>query len=488
MPKIKKYLPFIALFFLILLLRSPSFFEPHWYFDEGVYSVFGKSILEGHSPYMYVWDHKPLGIYLIYSLAYLVPFDTLFVAKFFAFLSAFGSSLVLFLIARQAFSRKAAFIAAFTFGISSSLTFFDGNQANGEIFILPFLLFSIYLIEPFNKSINVKKIFWAGIFLGIASSIKQVAGIDLALLTVLLLLKEGRFFKNLLVLIWGFSSTILLTAFITLLLGTPLPDFWFAVVKFNFSYVVSRKLGILFNFLKFSLLFLIPILFLVRSKIAYFPLVIWLVIDLIGVLSGGQPYPHYLIQVLPVVSLIFAVALTYGGSAKLLRFVATGAGVFFIFLLGNSYFRIVPYGDVFSEWGYYNSFVKTALSGNYRTFEEVFSSRWAVDRNKKVVEYLNKNSSKNDYIYIWGGGTTSWLYNDLDRKIPSRYISFLHAEAIPEAPKQTINDLKERKPKFIVTTPHPTFEELTSLIDKNYLLDKEIDDVTIFKLKAQKED
>ena len=181
MLKIKKYLPFIVLFTLIFLLRLPSFFEPHWYFDEGVYSVFGKSILEGHSPYMYVWDHKPLGIYLIYSLADLAPFDTLFVAKFFAFLSAFGSSLVLFLIARQAFSRKAAFIAALTFGISSSLTFFDGNQANGETFILPPLLFSIYLIEPFNKNVNVKKIFWAGIFLGIASSIKQVAGVDLIL-------------------------------------------------------------------------------------------------------------------------------------------------------------------------------------------------------------------------------------------------------------------------------------------------------------------
>jgi len=109
---IKKYFPFLALVLIIFILRLPSFFEPHWYFDEGVYSLFGRAIVEGEIPYQYIWDHKPLGIYLIYSLAYMVPFDILIGAKILAFLSASASSILLYLIARQGFPKKVALTAS----------------------------------------------------------------------------------------------------------------------------------------------------------------------------------------------------------------------------------------------------------------------------------------------------------------------------------------------------------------------------------------
>src|SRR3989344_2042586 len=200
---IKKYFPFLALVLIIFILRLPSFFEPHWYFDDGVYSLFGRAIVEGEIPYQYIWDHKPLGIYLIYSLAYILPFDILVGAKILAFLSAVASSILLFLIARQAFPTKVALTAAFIFAAASSLPFFDGNQANGEIFLVTPVLLGIYLIEPFTKKANLKKLFFAGIAIGAAISIKQVAAVDLGLAILLMTLKDGNYIKNLAYLIVG---------------------------------------------------------------------------------------------------------------------------------------------------------------------------------------------------------------------------------------------------------------------------------------------
>ena len=482
---IKKYFPFIALVLIIFILRLPSFFEPHWYFDEGVYSLFGRAILEGEIPYQYIWDHKPLGIYLIYSLAYMMPFDILIGAKILAFISAVASSILLYLIARQAFPQKVALVATFLFAILSTLPFFDGNQANGEIFLITPILLSIYLIEPFSKTASLKKLFFAGIALGAAISIKQVAAVDLGLAILLISLKEGQFIKNVAVLVIGSAAIPLLTALLTLFLGTTIQNLWFSVVQYNLSYVVNRRLGIIFNVLKLVSLTFIAFLFVNRSNIAYFPLVLWFAFDFIGVLTGGQPFPHYLIQILPVSSLILAIAVTRNHSPKLINWLSLSVATLFLFMFVNSFFRIVPYGDVFKEWDYYPSFIKTALSGNKDTFNSVFSERWGTGRNKKVVAYLNQESKSEDLVYIWGGGTTAWLHYDLDRRLSSRYISFIHTDTIPGSEAETINSLERAKPKFIITTPRETFPKLKNLINKNYTKKEIIDGVIIYELRKQ---
>ena len=484
----KRFLPFIILIFLIFLLRIPSFFEPHWYFDEGVYSLFGKSIATGNIPYLDVWDHKPLGIYLIYSLAYVSPLDILVGAKIFAFLSASVGAVLLFFIAKQAFPRKVALLSAFLFAIFSSLPFFDGNQANGEIFFITPVLLAIYLFEPFSKQVNPRKLLLAGLSLGVAISIKQVAIVDLGLLVFLLSLKEGGIIKNTALLLVGSSIIPGITALLALYLGTPLKALWFATFEFNLSYVVGRRLGILFNTLKIMLAMLVIIAFMKKGGIVYFPLFMWLAFDSIGVLMGGQPFPHYLIQVLPAISLILAVSFWRDFSTKLITWTSLAIASFILFILVNSYFRIVPYGDVFQEWSYYPSFFKGVVGADNGSFNSVFSDRWGVERNQKVVSYLNQDANKDKNVYIWGGGTTTWLYYDLGRPLPSQYVSFLHVEAIRVAEEETMNSLKTQKPGFIVTTPRPTFPELTTFIKENYSKDKEIEDVTIYKAKKLRGD
>jgi hypothetical protein len=481
--KLKQYWPIAAIIALTLLLRLPSFFEPHWYYDEGVYALFGRSIIEGETPYLYIWDNKLLGLYLIYALAYLFPFDILVVAKTFAFLSAVTSTILVFLIAKQSFSQKIAYISATFFAIFSSLPFFEGNQANGEIFFITPVLLAVYLINPFNRETNLKKIFLAGIFLGIAGAIKQVAMVDLPLAIFLLYIKEGKIFsKTYLFVATGFALSTGSVILLALALGTPLNTLWFSTVIFNFAFTVNTKVGVLFSFLKIGVAALILLALTQKNKIAYLPFIIWLLADSIGVLTGGKPYPHYLIQILAVVSIILAVWLFSKKSSRILSSLGLLISIFFILLVVNAHLRILSYGDVLKEWSYYPAFLKTAVA-NGESFKSVFNQRWGVERNEKVVSYLNEVSEPNDPVYIWGGGTTAWLYYDLGRKLPTKYTSFLNHEAIESADEEVITDLRNAEPTFIVTTPRSTFSALTSFIDENYTEDKLIDDVTIYKLE-----
>jgi 4-amino-4-deoxy-L-arabinose transferase-like glycosyltransferase len=481
--KLKRYWPLVAIVALIFLLRLPSFFEPHWYYDEGVYALFGRSIIEGETPYLYIWDNKLLGLYLIYALAYLFPFDILLAAKIFAFLSVIASTILVFLIAKQGFSQKIASISAMFFAIFSSLPFFEGNQANGEVLFVTPVLLAIYLINPFTRDINLKKLFLAGILLGVAGAIKQVAMVDLPLAILLLYIKEGKIFsKTYLFVVGGFALSIGSVVLLALALGTPLSTLWFSTVVFNFAFTVNTKVGVLFSFLKIAVAALILLALSQKNKIVFLPLIIWLLVDSIGVLTGGKPYPHYLIQILPVSSIILAIWLFSKKSSRILSSLGLLISALFILLVVNAQFRVISYGDVLKEWSYYPSFVRTAVTGD-ESFKNVFDQRWGLERNEKVVSYLNKISEPSNRVYIWGGGTTSWLYYDLDRKLPTRYTSFLNHEAIESADEEVITDLRDTKPLFIIITPRPTFPALTAFIDENYERDNVIDDVTIYRLE-----
>ena len=61
----------ILVFFLLLtfLVRFPSFSQSAIGPDEGLYLLIAKKFTEGHLPYTVVWDNKPIGIYVLFSLA-----------------------------------------------------------------------------------------------------------------------------------------------------------------------------------------------------------------------------------------------------------------------------------------------------------------------------------------------------------------------------------------------------------------------------------
>ena len=56
-----------ATFALTFVLRYPSFFEPRWYGDEGIFASVAASLRHGHMLYSGAWDNKPPLIYFTYA-------------------------------------------------------------------------------------------------------------------------------------------------------------------------------------------------------------------------------------------------------------------------------------------------------------------------------------------------------------------------------------------------------------------------------------
>lgn len=146
------------------------------------------------------------------------------------------------------------------------------------------------------------------------------------------------------------------------------------MIEYNLTYVVNRRFGLVLNVMKIAVLFSIGLVLANKHKITHLPIILWLLVDFVGVISGGQPFPHYLIQILPVSSLTLAIAVERKYSSKFIDWSALILLAFLIFMFFNSNFRIFSYGDVFKERDYYSSFIKTVLGIDKNSFNSLFLS------------------------------------------------------------------------------------------------------------------
>src|SRR5579872_491115 len=129
--------------FFFFLFRLPSFFEPYWYGDEGVYEVLGFGMRHGRLLYQGIWDNKPPLLYLIYAL-----FDgNQPYVKFFSFVVGLLAVYAFFALSNLLFqSKKAVYTTTIIFTLLLGLPFLEGNIANAENFmVLPSVL-SMYLV------------------------------------------------------------------------------------------------------------------------------------------------------------------------------------------------------------------------------------------------------------------------------------------------------------------------------------------------------
>ena len=63
MKRFLKYIPYV----LSIILRIPSFFEPHWYTDTGIYSAIAEALNHNGVLYKTIIDNKPPLIYYLFS-------------------------------------------------------------------------------------------------------------------------------------------------------------------------------------------------------------------------------------------------------------------------------------------------------------------------------------------------------------------------------------------------------------------------------------
>lgn len=457
----KKFLLLLGLLFLSL--RLPSLFEPYWYGDEGIYLTLGQGIRSGLTLYSQIHDNKPPTLYYLAAIAQTVFGFRLLLALWLI------PTIVLFY--RLCHSR----LATTVFLILTSIPLVEGNIANSEIFMLLPTIVGIILF--------LHQRYWvAGLFLGFAFTLKVPAAAELGLLLFWLLFFNFQnlklFLSRCCLLIAGFGLPIFLWGFY-FYLRHALPQFLYSALLQNFGYISSWTTGshsgsitqgglaTRLVLLLFSLVIIWAISRrrLITTNTAF--VLAWFAVAVFGSLLSARPYPHYLIQVVPPLCWLLALAL------KDRRLLLAPLVLLLIVLKYKFYF--------YPSLRYYYNFYSYALHLRSTTvYRNCFGTN--VNTTYQLADYLRQHSQPSDRIFIWGD--EPYVF-PLSQRLPAtKYIVAYHIVDF-KARDSTINQLKVNPPQLIVYFSNSSrpYSQLDEFLGRYYLVTNQIGSSLIFQLR-----
>jgi 4-amino-4-deoxy-L-arabinose transferase-like glycosyltransferase len=490
---------------LTFFLRMKFWNQP-FQMDEGVYAYIGWGMLDGLVPYKDVFDHKPPGIYLLYSLVFLLTEPSALNVKVFASIYTLGTALAVFLLARKVAGTRAGCLSALLFGIFSCGPKIEGGGANAEIFmILPYTLAAYFLLQAAETD-KRKSYFLAGLFTGLACTIKQVAVVNVLWIAAFLLFRiwrrrtektvseiaaDGAAVAVGMVLPW-------IPFVLYFYLNDALRAFFYWQVSFNFGYMDQgpkylENLTILFKQMKMILgenlvlwlLALVGLGFLRRrvsepegsysdtvlqpseKRVVLLLMATWPIFSFLGIMLGRRYYGHYFIQIIPSLAVLGGIGL---------------AGLFYeLRLRGRSLLRqpsrvllavlIISSCVLFvkTDAPYYLRYDAEQISfGVYGT--PVFSV------TRFVGKYLRERTQPDDLIYVWAANPEINFY--ALRKSPSPFL--IHSAAFRKLPwdthEEAIQSLNRAPPQYIVAMKNmSSFPALNSYVRQNYHKEEDTD-------------
>lgn len=503
----------LLLLLTVLLLRLPTFSAPYWYGDEAIYLTIGNALRQGQHLYSEIVDHKTPLIYYLAAVPDQLSFRLLMTAWMLA------STTIFYTVSKQIFSQsnKLAWISTLLFVFGTNLPLLEGNIPNGELFVIGLTLLSWWLLTKtsfwklFLKQktalrTNRRDYIWsflAGLVAGGGLLTKVPALLDIAALGSLFLwwfllsiwqrlrkpskqrvsvaapLLGGIMFTV------GFLLPLIGSAIYYYLQGSLDAYLQFGLL-YNFHYTSNWTVPIetswianLFNLLPKtiilvsagligSLLFIKP-----RSnwKMIFFSW--WMFLALFASVLSNRPYPHYLIQLVPPLSVLLVLLFTDRRSlfslSRLYAITPLLLTVVTFWLL-----KFTPY-PVFSYYQHYFAMV----SGQITVAEYQQKFNYLVDQNTYLAKIITANTNADDKIFIWG--TNPMLYA-LTRRVPaSRFTVAFHIHDL-QVYEQTLNEVKQYQPEYIVVMKEEQpWLELNQYIDDHYLFVTATDNMELYR-------
>jgi 4-amino-4-deoxy-L-arabinose transferase-like glycosyltransferase len=461
------------------VLRIPFLEEP-LEGDEGVYAYIGQGLLRGEGPYRGSFDHKPPGIYFIYAGIFKIFGPSLPALRRFTLFYTFLTTFLLFWVGFLLLGKTGALLSAMLFALFSSGPFLEGTSSNTEVFMnLPLLLalLCFLLAEKSESPIRIDIFYFlTGLFLGLATMIKQVAFLNFLAVAAFLffsfwLSKESKQRKALafLYLSLGFLIFPFLFAAYFLAKGA----FWDFVAKgfwVNFSYLKPfwgpihitwarlNSYRIFYLILEESplLLFSVPaaIYILFRDRRPFLLLSIcWAGAIAAGIFSSRYLFGHYFVPLLPMLSIFsayFILKIQEGIFPEQVKRLFVGSaiilGLIAILVFHKFYLIYTP--------------------------DQISFARYHLDNltmAREVAEIIKKRTTPEDKVLVLGESPMINFY--AQRKSPARYLypPFHFPKLFEEAGREAQKIIKEKKAKYIILT-RPVHHELFSLLEKGYKL------------------
>ncbi|MFH2019477.1 MAG: hypothetical protein ABII80_02590 [bacterium] len=475
----------IFLVLLVVVLRLPSLFTPHYYGDEEIYFVMGRAWRVGVPMYQAMFDHKPPLIYILAGIA-----QNVFWFRTILLVWMTAQTLVFWKLAQKFWvgtRPKLAYLSSLIFVLLSTLPTFEGNIVNAELLMMLPMTVSLLMIWPTSKktkdgkSALTKKYSWqrytvAGLVAGIGWLFKVPVVMDfLAIAIFFFPFQEKTLWKSIkavmslrfIVYAVGFALPFAMTFVYYYLKGNG-PAYLDTVLTMNLGYVSSWSTSTYaFNPFKSGIFVRAMVvagvtlgLYISRKKLH--PMLtlgaLWLAFSFFGAMLSGRPYPHYLQEPFVPLALVFPFVLV---SEKVLEWL-----VIIVLVVWIAITNIQVKFWLYPSWPLYKDFFM-ATTGKMTT-EEYNNSFDGARRNYAIGKYLNERMGEEDQLYLWGSDAT--IYN-ITNKLPSggKYIVNFHVRDLKKF-EYVMEELSKSKPKFIVVLPDPIeFPALFDLISRDYV-------------------
>ena len=477
---------------VILLLRVPSFFEPPWHTDEGIFAAVASRVLQGGELYTDAWESKPPLFLYLYAGIFEVFGAGVLPLRIAATVSAIAIQWAVYGVGCRMMSRKQALIGSLLTGVMLGVPFWEGNLALTEIFaVLPTTIAVLCVLNsgalqsataPAIHPNRDSRYEWrwllaAGMLFGVAFLLRQTTAVVLVAVGIALLLSSPRWFRSSVLLATGFVAAAVPAA-IAFALLTSLHWFWDANVGFFFSYVPSGQEIPLY----YRPLILLPVLTAIAGLIwhrmqgrspPWSLAVLWLVLTLSAALLTGRPYSHYFLQVAPPLGLLLAYAIPKIGLRRPRRdhlpalavavsLVALWLGVvrpeFHGNILAMRYSKDLEYYANFAAWA--------AGAKDRERYDRYFDKR--VYLTRELSDRLETLGGKGDQAYIWG--EYPWVYALSGKAPATRYMTSFYVLLIPYLDSELYDTLAEKDPRFIVVTSDvwPKVYDETGVLKRRY--------------------
>jgi hypothetical protein len=521
----------LGIAFFSMLIRLPFDLRQFHVVDEGVIGTLANIILRGGLVYRDGWCHRgPVLDYVYAGIFSVFGNGNMVAVHLVTSLLIALQTLLLHRMASLLFERRVALVASCLFAFFSTFGYppADTLGANVEIWMNFFVLVGLNLFIPSLGAPAYLRLFLSASVMGLAPLTKQVAfSLYPFLLIVILyphlcgLTQEKRPFSksmpSVFIVSIGFFLPLLVTVSYYYLKGA-INDFVSLFLFYNFFYIKSfyrsdptltmttmflnvakslwHAIAVNFSPKRSGVLYSFSLITFAMSLIRYknrnaltgeenwhktFLVFLWFLFSILPLLVLGRGFHHYFIQLLPIVCILSALAIT---------------AIFFEWLTQGSHRLLLAIPFIIQLLFPVSTFIK----GDPFTQDPVLH---------EVTTYVRSNSHENDTIFVWGWNTE--LYVLTNRRNASRFIfcTFLTNET-PGAHSTRNNtskigfrnsldlwlvDLKDKKPKFIIDGhrgvylyedyPLTRYPEIFAFISNNYRVSKVIGNYHIYEKMNQ---
>lgn len=494
-----------ALWTLLILLRLPNLVEPYWYGDEAIYLTIGTALRHGLKLYAQIIDHKTPLIYYLAAVPNQLSFRVLLISWMIVTTGFFHH------LAKKFMPEFWAFGASLIFVLLTSLPAFEGHIPNGELFVMGFILASLWILDksPWlnwltkdttpNWKLQPADWRWIGLSGALASLgvlTKVPAIMDVGAIGALMLFAVVRHFHKEK---WQQAGKTLALSWCIFAVGVIAPIvasvgyYWLrgsldAYVQFgllyNFHYTGNWTLPFTQGWLLalftlpgkaaivgLSLVLTLSLAFYKKREAATSWALFWIWATTFAALLSNRPYPHYFQQVVPAFSLV-AVAFFLPSRTTLSRaltIISTGILLGVLVLL-----QFRPYAIT----EYYSRYFQLA-TGKISLDEYRGGFNWLVGQNAQIVPIIQRESNEQDRIFIWG--TNPMLYAQSKRSPATRFTVAFHIHDL-KVYEQTMQEIKDNKPVFIIVMKEEsTLPGLSVYLQDHYIWTYETQDMVVYR-------